>query len=198
MSRPLLALLALAAIALLPAASAQVPSPGGSLTVSGLPATMVSNQTQSVQKFDVQLSLNQGTCVGGTGQFQVQLTATKTGGNATVEVQPSTLTFQVPQTQTLAGPYQSTGSAVLVVKPGLVRSNVTVPVTVKATADVACSVPGAGMGANGLNAEGKSTLTFVPVSEEVANGPTEAVPGVGLPLVLAVVGLAAFAARRKA
>jgi MYXO-CTERM domain-containing protein len=194
MSRPLLALLALAALVLLPAATAQVPAAGGSLAISGLPGTVMSNQTQAVVPFTVQINLNQGTCVGGSGQFQVALTASKTGGNASVEVQPATLTFQVPQTQTLAGAYASSGGAVLVVKPGLVRENVTVPVTVKATATVACTLA-AGMGAT-LATEGSSTLKFVPVSEEVRNGPSEVMPGPGLPLVLAVLGLA-LALRRR-
>jgi hypothetical protein len=197
MSRPSPALLAIAALTLLALpAAAQVPNPGGSLAIQGLAGALTSNQTQAVVPFTVQVSLNQGTCVGGSGQFQVQLSATKTG-NASVEVQPATLTFQVPQTQTLAGGYTSTGGAVLVVKPGLVRSNVTIPVTVKATASVGCSVPGAGMGASGLSAEGSSTVKFVPVSQEVADGPTQTMPGLGIPALLAVVGLALLAQRRR-
>ncbi|HUR62952.1 MAG TPA: hypothetical protein VM241_00565 [Candidatus Thermoplasmatota archaeon] len=196
MSRPL-ALLALAALALVPAATAQgIPAAGGALAISGLASSLTSNQTQAIVPFTVQITLNQGTCVGGSGQFQVQLTATKAGSNATVEVQPATLTFQVPQTQTLGGTYSSSGGAVLVVKPGLVRENVTVPATVKATASISCSLP-IGMGANGLSAEGTSTLHFVPVSEEVRAGPTEPVPGLGVPALLAVVGLALLL-RRKA
>jgi hypothetical protein len=197
MSRPLLALLALAALPLLALpVHAQVPAAGGTLAIQGLPASVNSNQTQAVVPFTVQISLNQGTCVGGSGQFQVSLTASKSSGNATVEVQPATLTFQVPQSQTLAAGYTSSGGAVLVVKPGLVRENVTVPVTVKATSTIACSLP-VGMGTT-LNAEGASTLKFVPVSEEVRNGPTEAMPGLEVPALLAIVALAAFAARRKA
>lgn len=193
MSRSLLALpasfLALALLAL-PAVAQQVPSAGGSLAIEGLPQAHESNQTQAVVPFTVQVSLNQGTCVGGSGQFQVALAATRAGSNASVEVQPATLTFQVPQTQTLSMPYTGRGGAVLVVKPGLVRENVTVPVTVKATASVSCSVPGAGMGANGLNAQDSSNITFVPVSEEVRNGPVEAMPGLEIPALLAAVSLA--------
>jgi hypothetical protein len=197
MSR-LLALLALAAVTLAPAALAQgVPAAGGSLAISGLPGTLTSNQTQAVVPFTVQVNLNQGTCVGGSGQFQVSLSAAKTAGNASVEVQPATLTFQVPQTQTLAGAYSSSGGAVLVVKPGLVRENVTVPVTVTASATVTCSVPAAGMGTT-LTTQGASTLHFVPVSAEVANGPTQPMPGLGVPALLAVVGLALLLRRRVA
>src|SRR5437763_875385 len=107
MSRPLLALLApLVALTLLaPLAGAQA-SPGGSLKITGL-ADAKSNQTQAVLPFTVELMLNQGTCVGGSGQFVVTLSAEKKAvtGNATVavEVQPATLTFQVPTTGTLNG-----------------------------------------------------------------------------------------------
>lgn len=198
MSRLPVVLLALAALALVPAAHAQgVPSAGGSLAITGLPTTLTSNQTQAAVPFTVQLTLNQGTCVGGSGQFSVNLATTSRGGNATVEVQPATLNFQVPETQTLAGAYSSSGGAVLVVKPGLVRDNVTVPVTVTATGTVACSAPVVGMGTT-LTAQGSSTLHFVPVSAEVANGPTQPMPGLGLPALLAVVVLAALAVRRKA
>jgi hypothetical protein len=198
MSRPLVALLALAALSLL-ALPAAAQSATGSLTISGLASDVTSNQTQAVVPFTVQVNLGQTTCVGGTGQFKVDLTATRGAGNASVEVQPASLTFQVPQGQVFTGAYSSSGGAVLVVKPGLVRQNTTIPVTVKAATTVTCSVPAAGMAPGALSAEGKTTLRFTPVSEEVANGPSEALPGLELPALVAAVGLAAvFAARRKA
>lgn len=205
MSAPRLVLLvSLAALTLLalPAAS-QAPSPGGSLAINGLPDSRsppTSNQTQAVLPFTVQVNLNQGTCVGGSGQFKVDLTATLAGSNASAEVQPSSLTFQVPQSETLAGAYSSTGGAVLVLRPGLVRENTTVPVTVKAATSVTCSAPGVGMsgGASSLSTESRSAVTFVPVSEEVRNAGGEAMPGLEVPALLAAVAVAVLAARRRA
>jgi hypothetical protein len=202
MSRPLLALLALAAFALLasPATAQSIPAAGGKVEIQDLAAHVYTNQTKETIKFHIQLTLNQGTCIGGTGQFPVTLTAEKKSqtGNATVtvQVQPATITFQVPQTQTLAGQYSSSGDAVLVVSPGLVRENVTVPITVKAAATIACSSP-AGTAPPALSSEGSTTVHFRPVSDEIANGPTEALPGLGLPAMLAVIVAALVVARRR-
>jgi MYXO-CTERM domain-containing protein len=49
-----------------------------------------------------------------------------------------------------------------------------------------------------LTTQGASTLHFVPVSAEVANGPTQPMPGLGVPALLAVVGLALLLRRRVA
>ncbi|HUR61698.1 MAG TPA: hypothetical protein VM286_04970 [Candidatus Thermoplasmatota archaeon] len=202
MSRPLLGFLALAALALLanPATAQNVPAAGGKVEITDLAAHVYTNQTKETVRFHVALTLNQGTCVGGSGQFPVTLTATKASqtGNATVtvQVQPSTIMFQVPQTQTLGGAYSGSGDAVIVVSPGLVRENVTVPITVKASATVQCSVPASQVAPPTLSAEGTTTVHFRPVSDEIANGPTEALPGLGLPAMLAVIVGALLVARR--
>lgn len=201
MSRSLLAALAFAALALaLAAPPVGAQSAGGSLSITDLAPHVYSNQTTQAVKFHVAITLNSGTCVDGSGQFPVTLTATKTSqmgnGTVTLQVQPATINFQVPRLQTLNAAYTSSGDAVLLVSPGLVRENVTVPISVHAAAQVACNTA-AGQGAGSLASDGTTTVHFRPVSEEIANGPTEALPGLGLPAMLAVIGAALLVARRR-
>jgi len=201
MSRSLPALLALATLSFLVLPASAQANGSGTLTIQGLEAHYYPhNQTQLTIPFTVKLDLAMGTCMGGTSQFAVTLSAEKSGmtpnSTVSVAVQPATLNFQVPQTTTLAGAYSSSEGAVVVVSPGVIRDNVTTTVTVKATASPSCSVPGAGSPGT-LNAQGQTTVHFVPVADELSGSTTDAVPGLGLPALLAVIGIA-FLLRRRA
>lgn len=194
-ARPLRFLAAAAALLLL-ALPATAQTATGTLKIDGLAASATSNQTQASLPFNVAFNVSMGSCVGG-GTVQVALTPHSMDKNVTVEVNPPSMSFHIGQADTLSAPFGGAGGATLLVKPGLVRSNTTVTAMVDAQATVSCAVPGAGMAPQLTKAEGTSTVKFVPVSEEVANGPTEALPGLELPALLAAICVAVFLARRQ-
>jgi hypothetical protein len=192
---PLAALVA-ATFLLLPAA-AQTPSASQTLQINGLAEKASTNQTQAALPFVVTINTGQITCVGG-GSITVTLTAAaEAPKNATVQlsVQPATIHQLIGST----GADSVSEGATLLVSPGLVRQDVLVPVTVTATASTTCNVPTAGMGPAPSPAAAKTTVTFRPVSQEIANGGAgnEIVPGLELPALVGAIAVALIAARRR-
>jgi hypothetical protein len=200
MSRSFLAFLAvpLALLVLAPVAAAQV-TPGSAVTIGGLGATAPTNQTQVSLAFTISLSLNQGTCTGG-GATNVAFTATKTGSNVTIEVQPPSLSFPIGPTSTASGKYTTSGGGSLVIKTTrLLRENMTVAYTLNAAPTTTCMLTGVGMAGTGTPGTASGQVTFVPVSDEVRNGGgnTQTLPGLELPVLLMVVLLAVLVSRRR-
>lgn len=192
---------ALLAMLALPAASAQTGfTPTATVQIEGLPeGTVTVNETLAQVAFDVRLVVRNLVCLDVQAQpiFTITLTAA-TGDEAEAGLSPEVVQFR-PRSQSLSGTYEEARRVNLFVRPSS-----PVPDGLNTTVSVTAELPGGNAGCQGLaNIDGASqtanvTLAFSPSDNPLAAPAPKEMPGPGLLIGLAAVGLALLAVRRKA
>jgi hypothetical protein len=194
-----------------PLAVAQVDA-DATLAVALDPA-VATNQTLAAIPVTVDFSITQFPCVGQAAQFTIALTAegesepTMVNGTPDanvsasaapyVEVVPATLTVTVPASSAVATTYSTSETALLTVAPGNPGSaqNVTATVTATVTGVSGCATASA----EGPEATASTQVEFL--APTFAARPTgdggQAMPGLGLWALAAVLALTALARRQR-
>lgn len=200
MSRSLLvASLAVALIALLAPATAQVPT-NATVAFADVPAnTVTSADAQSVSAFKVTFTISNLVCLGPNGAtFTVNVSATTGNGTGNATVNQAVLTFNVPPGQGGAQAYSATQNDFVTVRPNNGTTEAVV-VPVHLTAEVG-SISGCATGtccpAGGPGADFKVNFTHPAGYTGGATG--EVVPGFGIPALVGALALVVIVLRRKA
>ena len=195
-----LALLALGALLVLPAASAQLPAHSLAVSIDGLPATSTINGTLMALPFTVQASVtgNSPCLATGGSTYTFTLTAevvNSTGNSTTVQVSPATFTVSGPST--LPGAVSRTSAGTLLVNPGpYVGQNLTAEI--RLTAASAGGNPGCTgvSGTAAVETTADVTAVFLP-AEGYGTPATDGQEMPALPVAFLLVALAALVAARR-
>jgi hypothetical protein len=205
-SRSLLFLVALAAVVVAPAASAQT-APTLTIEIQDLPATAASNGTALIVNFTVQANVaSAAPCFSQAGSsYTITLAAevlNSTGNSTMAIVNPKQYTIAGPNLLPGgAGSGQRTTEAQLTVFPGPYAED-----RLNATVQVTASFAGGASGCTGSGAiestedtaELQASFEPVPAVYGNAEGTGQAMPGPGAVLLMVALGAVAILSRRKA
>lgn len=205
-SRSLLFLAALAALALLPSATAQAPTHSLTIEIQDLPASVESNGTQVAVPFTVHATIGGAApCLVATGgtQYTIDLEAevlNSTGNSTRAQVNPRQITIAGPVLLSQSGQAERTEEAVLLISPGPYSGD-----GLNATVKVTASFAGGNSGCTGTGAtaatsdEAEIDAGFEPVpSLYGGEGSGQEMPAPGAALLMAALGAVVVALRRKA
>ncbi len=200
--------MAVAALVAIPAAASQ-PTVDVSLTLEALPATATTNDTAMLVPFDVSLRVAQGSCLGQSATYTVELTAAidgATSGNGsssnssnpsvTAVAIPAELPFSFGPTETVVGTTRTYHAAIQA------RRDAAAVGTVNATAIVHArivSLTGCGPTAfaEGFDTEASVDLSFQETAVAQDDG-IQAMPSLGGGLLALALAALAVVVRRRA